>query len=87
MAVSEAQRRAAEKYRKANVKRLITSQIDTAPKRLPHMAHLPLGLITSQIDTAPKPCSMRFRRITCLITSQIDTAPKPRIVAPPPKSV
>ena len=35
--------------------RLITSQIDTAPKQYRPTAQLPQSLITSQIDTAPKP--------------------------------
>lgn len=35
--------------------RLITSQIDTAPKRFLATSPPPYCLITSQIDTAPKP--------------------------------
>ena len=34
--------------------RLITSQIDTAPKRILAAQSRRRGLITSQIDTAPK---------------------------------
>ena len=34
--------------------RLITSQIDTAPKRHPRRSERIDSLITSQIDTAPK---------------------------------
>ncbi len=57
--------------------RLITSQIDTAPKLILYSFFKGHGLITSQIDTAPKQY-MTLQRITPrLITSQIDTAPKP----------
>ena len=37
-----------------NPDRLITSQIDTAPKQVWHLVRVRVGLITSQIDTAPK---------------------------------
>ena len=60
---------------------LITSQIDTAPKRQRRRPFGSQGLITSQIDTAPKPVCGRRRGCERLITSQIDTAPKPRPVA------
>ena len=33
---------------------LITSQIDTAPKRAKEFGNRDISLITSQIDTAPK---------------------------------
>ena len=61
--------------------RLITSQIDTAPK--PHAAQHREdgGLITSQIDTAPKQKFLPSRHQLCLITSQIDTAPKQAVKA------
>ena len=55
---------------------LITSQIDTAPKRLCTSPSPSLCLITSQIDTAPKLSASSLSDSTCLITSQIDTAPK-----------
>ena len=55
---------------------LITSQIDTAPKRGTGWSHRRPRLITSQIDTAPKPTSTGLHCWPCLITSQIDTAPK-----------
>ena len=56
--------------------RLITSQIDTAPKLFLLFRFLFVSLITSQIDTAPK---LEFDVLGArpgLITSQIDTAPK-----------
>ena len=56
---------------------LITSQIDTAPKRVHAPGVAGLGLITSQIDTAPKPGCGHPAAGVGLITSQIDTAPKP----------
>ena len=59
-------------------RRLITSQIDTAPKQLHHVLGGELRLITSQIDTAPKLQVDRPQLVHRLITSQIDTAPKPR---------
>ena len=40
-------------------KRLITSQIDTAPKRIERQGRTRAGLITSQIDTAPKRVGVR----------------------------
>ena len=55
---------------------LITSQIDTAPKRNFILQSEHGGLITSQIDTAPKQPGKNGRDIHSLITSQIDTAPK-----------
>ena len=55
---------------------MITSQIDTAPKRLSGGVDGGRGLITSQIDTAPKPDVLATLIADCLITSQIDTAPK-----------
>ena len=55
---------------------LITSQIDTAPKRHPGLIQTPACLITSQIDTAPKPNAIIGANGEGLITSQIDTAPK-----------
>ena len=56
--------------------RLITSQIDTAPKQSERFGVWSDGLITSQIDTAPKLHRDEVRKDGCLITSQIDTAPK-----------
>ena len=58
-------------------RRLITSQIDTAPKRLAGLISSVRSLITSQIDTAPKRDIAESLRYMSLITSQIDTAPKP----------
>ena len=55
---------------------LITSQIDTAPKRLQEAPAEGHGLITSQIDTAPKLKLLWSGSAAGLITSQIDTAPK-----------
>ena len=55
---------------------MITSQIDTAPKRDGENIHLENGLITSQIDTAPKHGNQGCYGHVSLITSQIDTAPK-----------
>ena len=60
---------------------LITSQIDTAPKRNWRWAVLPRRLITSQIDTAPKLLEAFEETTDGLITSQIDTAPKPLPIA------
>ena len=57
--------------------RLITSQIDTAPKLGLGLAGAEDGLITSQIDTAPKLEHRHAAHGSRLITSQIDTAPKP----------
>ena len=56
--------------------RLITSQIDTAPKPPFRDAEDSVCLITSQIDTAPKRRLHRQLPARRLITSQIDTAPK-----------
>ena len=56
--------------------RLITSQIDTAPKLFSLRRISLIGLITSQIDTAPKRVDGVDRKMSSLITSQIDTAPK-----------
>ena len=55
---------------------LITSQIDTAPKRGYGRRCGDACLITSQIDTAPKLPGGQPRGDLRLITSQIDTAPK-----------
>ena len=55
---------------------LITSQIDTAPKRGDRQRGKRPCLITSQIDTAPKPLFALLAHHQSLITSQIDTAPK-----------
>ena len=55
---------------------LITSQIDTAPKRVPVRPGNHVRLITSQIDTAPKLPIERLDLSICLITSQIDTGPR-----------
>ena len=55
---------------------LITSQIDTAPKRRSPQSRPNRSLITSQIDTAPKPERGAILDSIGLITSQIDTAPK-----------
>ena len=57
---------------------MITSQIDTAPKRMEVKDGTYVSLITSQIDTAPKLAGRWLPPTTSLITSQIDTAPKPR---------
>ena len=56
--------------------RLITSQIDTAPKLAVTQARKGSSLITSQIDTAPKRRLIEMCVPISLITSQIDTAPK-----------
>ena len=56
--------------------RLITSQIDTAPKHDDAYVEQQARLITSQIDTAPKQASRCLLHEKRLITSQIDTAPK-----------
>ena len=56
---------------------LITSQIDTAPKRASSAYAKKSRLITSQIDTAPKQIVEYTDGVESLITSQIDTAPKP----------
>ena len=58
---------------------LITSQIDTAPKRDGLGEGVDEDLITSQIDTAPKQAYEPHDPGLYLITSQIDTAPKPRV--------
>ena len=55
---------------------LITSQIDTAPKRSSCRRCSSARLITSQIDTAPKLGRRCSRTYSSLITSQINTAPK-----------
>ena len=55
---------------------LITSQIDTAPKRRAQRGYGRRRLITSQIDTAPKLHDLAGFLVARLITSQIDTAPK-----------
>ena len=57
---------------------LITSQNDTAPKRVGVGLDRSLGLITSQNDTAPKPEVEITQVPGRLITSQNDTAPKRR---------
>ena len=56
---------------------LITSQIDTAPKRELSQVEHGERLITSLIDTAPKQNANANAEPERLITSQIDTAPKP----------
>ena len=55
---------------------MITSQIDTAPKRGRVRQAGKDRLITSQIDTAPKRLLPYDLLAVSLITSQIDTAPK-----------
>ena len=62
---------------------MITSQIDTAPKRLDFLKGKEVSLITSQIDTAPKRKASSADLFNRLITSQIDTAPKPLEQIPP----
>ena len=61
--------------------RLITSQIDTAPKLYKTVESEGSSLITSQIDTAPKRRTSSRCTNFGLITSQIDTAPKQQLRA------
>ena len=56
--------------------RLITSQINTAPKLINNQADAGESLITSQINTAPKLVGVGRPLGVGLITSQINTAPK-----------
>ena len=74
----QSNRHCAKTWRHAHhaVPSLITSQIDTVPKRPLQGGFERHCLITSQIDTVPKHSFAPVLGEASLITSQIDTVPK-----------